>query len=403
MIARISNLSFFRESVVVGVYIQIRQDESSLCQCVVLEKKKGSLHIIGKEESPLSKLAEVISIKIPLCLIIDGKGVLQRECNSAQDDQELILQAFPNVNPSEYYVQATEQLDTINYACFARKDIIDDIFANLIAQGFSIINVSLGALSFANVVPIKESGRVTAFPYEINLSNGSILGIKRIKEAKTALSLIGEESIPAEKVLALSAAFGYFSTGALREMQSDVVRGALMNYSYLKIIKKGGFALAIFLFLLLLVNFLIFSSQRDKQQQLFAELGQYETTAKQLETYKKEITEKEKLIGSSGIGENTYFSYYADRIAASKPGGIVLQKMQIYPVILKNKKFDIEGLKKDTVFITGTTRNSVLLNDWVKQLQLQKFVSHVSITNYTQLEPGSGTFAITVALDQKKK
>lgn len=403
MIARISNLSFFRESVVVGVYIQILSDESSLCQCVVLEKKKGSLHIIGKGESTLSKLTDIVSVKTPLCLIIDGKGILQRECNSVQSDQELILQAFPNVNPSEYYVQATEQLDAINYACFARKDIIDEILGNLTSQGFNIINVSLGALSFANVAPIKESGHITAFPYEINLSKGSISGIKRIKEAKTALSLIGEESIPAEKVLAFSAAFGYFSTGALRKMQSDVVGEALMNYSYLRIIKKGGFALAIFLFMLLLVNFLIFSSQRDKQQHLSAELEQYETTAKQFEAYKKEIAEKEKLIGSSGVGENTYFSYYADRIAASKPGGIVLQKMQIYPVILKNKKFDIEGLKKDTVFIAGTTRNSVLLNDWVKQLQMQKFVSHVGITDYTQLEPGSGNFALTIALNPKKK
>ena len=50
-------------------------EESMHCHVVVLEKKKGSIHIVQKTECSLDKLSEVISVKIPICLVIDGKGV----------------------------------------------------------------------------------------------------------------------------------------------------------------------------------------------------------------------------------------------------------------------------------------------------------------------------------------
>jgi Tfp pilus assembly protein PilN len=157
------------------------------------------------------------------------------------------------------------------------------------------------------------------------------------------------------------------------------------------------------LFIILLINFILFSYQSDKQKQLAGELNQYQETIQQLASYKEEIAEKEKITQNGAWGENSYFSYYADRIAASKPDGILLQKMQLFPVTLKNKKFDLNGIRKDTICIEGVTQNSVLLNEWTKALQSQEFVKHVGITNYTQQESSSGSFTLQIALNPKKE
>lgn len=403
MLERIVNLSFFKETIVAGVYINIHSETEILCQVVVLEKKKASLQIIQKSETPLAGIASHLATNIPMCVVIDGKGILQRECGSDQTDEQLILQAFPNVNPSEYYVQSTAQRGNVNFACFARRKAVDDILEILLAQSYKILNLSLGSIVLSNLAQIKGDGQIIAIPYKVSVSNGQITQIDKIKESKIAFTVIGDESIPTNKVLPFSTALAYFAGNALTEIQSDFLNKIRLDYTYLKLIKKGGLALLMLLFVVLLGNFLLFSSQREKQQALTAELGQYEATISKVEDYKREISEKERFLGNSDEGGNTYFSYYADKIAATKPEGIVLQKMQIFPVTLKNKKFDVDGIKKDTILISGLTRNSVLLNDWTKQLQKQKFVGHVGITNFTQMETNSGSFSLTISLNSKQK
>lgn len=403
MITRIANIPFFRETVIAGVYINIHSEDSLQCQYVVLEKKKGSVQIIQKGEASLDKLNEGLSAKIPLKLIVDGKGVLQRECKAGLSDEQLILQAFPNVNPSEYYVQAIEQEQSSNLACFARKNIVDDIVSKLKAQSFSILDLSLGALPLRDIVALKENGKLIAYPYSILIKDAEIQQIEKIQDTEIAFTLVGEESIPVKQVLPFATAFGYFAQTNLLSFRSEVVQTALLDYSYQRIMKKGGILFLIFLFIGLLVNFLIFTSQRETQQQLSDELGLYQATAQELNSIKQEIAEKEKLTDNGSQGVNTYFSYYADRIAASKPDGIILQKMHIVPLTLKNKKFDLVGVQKDTVFIQGVTRNSILLNEWTNNLQSQKFIQHVSITNYTQVEQSIGNFTLVIALKKNKE
>ncbi|MBN2786868.1 MAG: hypothetical protein JXQ69_00965 [Paludibacteraceae bacterium] len=404
MLKRISNSSFFRENKVAGVYVEILSEDKLYCQVVILEKKKGSIHIVQKTESSLDKLSEVISVKIPLCVIIDGKGVLLRE--SKQEnliDEQLILQAFPNVTSSDYYVQHVESAQQTIFACFARRVTIDAIFENLKAQSFALLNVSLGVLPLSNIVSLKGKGKLIAFPYEITIVDGSLQKINKIKETSANFTVVGEESIPCTHVLAFASAFGYFMESNISKLNSEIFEQGLTDYSYQIIMKKGGFAFLIFLFVSLLLNFLIFSYQSDKQKQLSQELIQYQSTIEQLAAYKNEIAEKEKITQNGAWGSNTYFSYYADRIAASKPQGIVLQKMQLFPLTLKNKKFDLNGIRKDTIIIAGITKNSMLLNDWTKTLQAQKFIQHVSVTNYTQQESSSGNFTIEIALNKKKE
>ena len=404
MINRISNSSFLKENQVAGVYVDMLSEDSLSCKLVILEKKKGSLHIVQKAETSLDKLSEEISTKIPLCVIIDGKGVLLRESKQENlSDEQLILQAFPNVTVSDYYVQHIESAQQTIFACFARKTAIDVIFQKLKAQSFTILNASLGALSLANIATLKENGKVIAYPYNINIKEGTLHQITKSKETNTNFTVIGEESIPCTHVLPFAAAFGYFTHSSLSNINSEIIEHGLTDYSYLKIMKKGGFMFLIMLFVMLLVNFLFFSYQNDKQKQLTGELSQYQQTIQQLAAYKEEIAEKEKITQNGAWGSNSYFSYYADRIAASKPDGIVLQKMQLFPVTLKNKKFDLNGIRKDTICIAGVTRNSMLLNDWTKALQAQKFVQHVGITNYTQQESNSGSFTLEIALNPKKE
>jgi hypothetical protein len=311
------------------------------------------------------------------------------------------LKAFPNVNATEYYVQHIESSKQNIFACFSRKDIIDEVFLKLKNQSFTILDLSLGCLPLSNIGQLINTGKVNTPTHEISFLEGIIQSIGKSKGPSETVK-IGDEHIPIFHVPAFASALGYFVGSTNSFFDSTLLVNEKTNYAYRRIIKKGGFAFLIALFVLLLINFVVFSIQNDKQRKLSEELTFNQSTIEQLSSIKKEIAEKEQLSQKGALGGNSCFSYYADRIAASKPSGIVLQKMQIFPLTLKNKKFDINGIKKDTIVIMGTTKNSLILNDWTKVLQQQKFILHTNITNYTQTEPGTGSFTLEIALIPKK-
>ncbi len=402
MINRIANNTFFKENKHAGIYIDILSESDYRCRVVVLEKKQKHLHILQKEEVSLDKLSTVVSTKIPVSICVDGKGILSREFNLKLTDEALIHQAFPNVNASDYYAQQMELAHSKTFVCFARKVTIDTILQKIIEQNFTPLHLSLGCLPVSHIVTLLNSGETLAFPYIIKKVDNSVEQIKKNTEPTQAFVPIGDESIPTEYILPFALALGYFSNGEFDDLPSDLLLQKQKDHTYLSVAKKGSFAFLMLAFVVLLINFVVFGYANKQQQILSQQLEQHQGTLQQLEKYRQEVSEKEKILGGGYGSYNSYFSYYADRIAASKPDGIILQKMNICPVEIKNKKVDIISLRKDTIEISGVTQNSSLLNTWLKTIQKESFVRQAEITNYAQQDANNGLFSLRIAINPHK-
>ncbi|MBN2788272.1 MAG: hypothetical protein JXQ69_08125 [Paludibacteraceae bacterium] len=404
MIYRIANSSFFQEKQVAGVHIEILSENEFVCNFVVLKKKKGSIHIIQKNSCLLEKLSKKLSNKTVIFLSIDGKGVLLREQQQTDlSNDELISHVFPNVKSHEFYVQHIKLANDNMLVYFARKNTIDSILSQLKEQGFSCLQLNLGCLTINIIAAIVENGNVHANSYNISIKNGLIESTNKTNDNNSNFTLIGEERIEYPYVIPYATGLSYFINKYETDSNNFQITEDQYNHAYLKIIKKGGIAFLLLIFVILLINFFIFCIQNDRQKSLAKELSQYQSTILQLTNLKSEIAEKEKIMQNSAWEGNSFFAFYADRIAASKPDGISFEKMEIFPVKINNNKFDFNSLQKDTILIMGITKNSLLLNDWTKVLRKHSFVKSVNISNYTQEESSSGKFTLVLAVQPKIK
>ena len=92
-------------------------------------------------------IKKVLSAKIPVSLVINGKGIIHKKVSVSdkEDFPSLLHKVFPNANPSEFYVQNTPADNSSNaFVSIIRKNIADDIIAQFSNSGFYIVSCLMG-------------------------------------------------------------------------------------------------------------------------------------------------------------------------------------------------------------------------------------------------------------------
>ena len=129
----------------------------------------------------------------------------------------------------------------------------------------------------------------------------------------------------------------------------------------------------------------MFYSRYDKKiNTLRFSYNQNKELIKKLDTLKSELKLKEQYFINSGFLDASKLSYYADRIAYTVPKEIVLTQLNINPLegkIKNNKPISFQNRK---ILILGTVTQSIILNNWVKQLKDTDWIKNVKIIHYNQ-------------------
>ncbi|MBA7543582.1 hypothetical protein ES705_35913 [subsurface metagenome] len=123
-------------------------------------------------------------------------------------------------------------------------------------------------------------------------------------------------------------------------------------------------------------------------------LAYYETFFIQRDSLRSEILMKTKLINQVGLKHNTRYGYYADRIAATVPKGVVLDELTINPIedkVKANKPLHFSSF----IRVKGGSRGSILLNDWLRELDKYKWIKDIEIIDYEKTA-STGKFEIQI-------
>ncbi len=93
------------------------------------------------------------------------------------------------------------------------------------------------------------------------------------------------------------------------------------------------------------------------------------------------LTAKSKFLQQSGLLTPNKVSFYADRIASTVPGDIILTDWQFNPLADPDKK-ETFTFKNGIIVISGISRQSAGFNDWIKELKNEEGIESVSILGY---------------------
>lgn len=394
----------FQCNFIYGLYGFISVTGEVNYRLVSVENKKGNLsfQILG-EYKEISVLKTSIK-NHPVYLVLDGKGILLKNIK-AEAEVSLVKQIIPSANEGEFIADTHDGADNL-YVAIARKEQVDEIAGTLKQAGLNVIGLSLGPYHTANLLKyFSDLPEVISFDnHRIYYERQKQVITKHEKITDNSKSIIiDSQEVDSSFLPALSGALGFF----LEEERESVHReiGEQKKEFQSKIIfQRAGVGLLILILAVLLANMFFYMHYSDRKIDLENQLIGNKNVLKTLDTLKRELEWKEKFMRESGILKNTQMAFYADRIAATVPNDITLDKLEIHPVVGKVRSNKEITLRPGIILLGGATKSTLDLNNWVHKLKDMPWIENVTILDYMQEnEMNVGLFSIELKVKMDNK
>ncbi len=400
MITWIENIGLVKGKQAAGIELHVRANGSITAYGSVINKSGSNLSL-KKSLFRLDSydfIQESIPKELPVCLTIDGKGILYKKV-TPDPERSLINHLLPNATEKDFYVFQYPAEENQVFLAAIRKEQLDSILDEFKNRGLHVVYVDIGPFPLNNVMPaISRQDELKVSQYKIK-GGKKIENIEKNDEYYSGLNYrMADESVDSLSLVSFSAAVNYFtrSSGAI---ELDRSRFHYEEFLFGRLIKIAGLAFLGLLFVGLIVNYLYFDYYSAKYNRLSFQLNQNKDLITRLDTLKEELKLKEQYVVERGYLSSSKLSYYSDRIARTIPNSIILNRLEIHLVNGKIKVGEEIDISKDEIIIKGVSDKNMVLNAWMGQLKEKDWVREIRLINYTKEKPGEpGDFIIQIMI-----
>lgn len=392
-----------------GVEILLDSDERIEINVVVVNRngsqvqfKQGSYDL-----TTYQAVSQHLPEGIPAVLALGGRGIMHRVVpgdGEARGTADLLPLVFPNSKADDFYLQHTALAGT-SFLSIARRNVIDQIAAQLEGQGIPVLGVMLGAFPIRLFISYLRTGESPVstwrhrFTYHADtLMRYELLPMEPGAQGR-AINLAGEQ-LNERLAAAFAVAFTFISdlpwAGLPLAGPSDRATECRWQWQF----KRTGIAIIAVLLLTLLGNVLYFTYYSEKVAHYAG--NDMRAVVQEIELLEKQHTERSALLDGLLPAETPQWgmAFLADRIAGTCPLDIRLTELAIYPEdAMESRKQRRTVYAPSAIRIGGNCMDMSVLNEWTQQLRELSFCALVALETY-QLDErsGDGVFSLSITL-----
>lgn len=370
---------------VAGVTVHFTRNEEQRISYVLLRKRRNKTKIVhsGTDLSSFDELVGKLEKNTPVWLSVTGRTIISKKLDN--DPKERYLNhLLPNAREDEFLVNVVSAGENSVFISAIRFDQFNQLTDALRKAGFPVLGYSLGvtSLSFLYQLNLIKDSKVEVPGYILTTESGEVSEIKLSEKVETSFYSVGGAKLDSRIILAFSTALAYMiNHSGVGQVTNDLFVSDEDNYVYKRMQHSITMAALVILFQALLINFYVFSYFNDKHQSLSDELSYQKVFFSQKDSLQKEINFKTSLVNQMGLADNTKYGYFVDRIAATVPASVTLNKMIVNPLTEKVKINQPVEYKKFVV-IEGESSGSIVLNQWVNTLDTFAWIKDIEIVRY---------------------
>lgn len=382
-----------------GVEVIFLPEKGIQLNIVLIKVNRGNLSIektlTGLDD--IAVLKEHLPLDIPICLVFNGKGIIHKnvEITERDEDKTLVRKVIPNANIKDFYLQAQARIGGHGFVSIIRKAIADEVINALKSQGYFIVSVQLGAFSLVPIAALVDGNLKDKTSYELKNGGHNVTvhngAIEEYLYDKTSASIkqeitIDHKAISSDATIALSAALGYLQSEMQMPKASIAeIENESEEFLQKKIFTTVGWGALVFFLGMLVINYFLLTTYSKKASEKEIEANQYAGIEKERERLEAEMNEKNIFIESMGVTESSNTSFYADRIVVSVPHDIDLSQLTIHPLAKKIKKDERIEFKNNVIMVEGECNKSKDLDDWVQNLKREyNWIKQLTVVGYSQ-------------------
>jgi hypothetical protein len=361
------------------VDVNLNSSEINNAEYTFVKVQKNSVEIIESGQANINDLSKVIqSLKRPIILSIGGKGILYKKYNDL-DELEKITRIYTNRNLEKFYIQQYVIPQWGDYVVFADKQVVDNIVERITTKEASILDLQYSPLNLITQEQNESTSKIGRYLLDYQQKTITVNCEETDNAAVSSSSPFANSSFS-------------LSNNYLQDLKTKTnkINEIFFNNHFVfnLIVKKLSLGTLLIFSLVLLVNFLLYQNQFDKNNTLKGLILEKGITTENSDTLEKKILDNEKFL-KNNLPHNTLFAFYVDKICATIPNGIKLNFINLFPISKENTDVDnnetIEVTKNQLIF-KGHATNSIIFDSWLKQLNSIPWIEKSIIVDFTYID-----------------
>ncbi|WP_299223281.1 hypothetical protein [uncultured Aquimarina sp.] len=368
--------------IIIGIEVEQKKDELDVIQ-----------HFVLKD---LTMLSQYIKITTKANLSITDSNVLSKEILSTGTDQEILTEAYPNLDLNDFYYQILKTSEK-SFVAICRKQYVDTLISAYKKVNIQITNIDLGDLRISSLLSYFRDTELLTYSSTILSNNGEISSIESnnssIEEYKIETIVIpSTHTLPFACILDTVTNQTSIS-GNTEEKNAELLHTYKESQFFKKTLQYGiGFLL-----ISLLINFFVFNSKYTAWQELQEEQQIYSTQKKGIEKQQSIVNTKEAIVQSIVNTGFSKSSYYIDQIIQSLPTTVTLNSFTYQPIAKTIRTEKPIVIRERTLLITGNSSDKAAFTAWLDSIEDVSFVKATTI-NYGWDKKNTSAFEIAINL-----
>lgn len=397
---------YYRINQAAGVSIHIRNDGTLAVSACLVTVQDNQLEIAKK--APDLKTIDELKTQLPakscIALNLSGKGVLHKKIEKVDEvNQSNFNLVLPNGNTEDFYIQHFISGEH-SFVSIIRRADADKWISGLEGIGFVPLMLSLGPFPVQNII-----SQLNVYDQEV-IFNGNIIqrdeqsnwiSYRYEEPALSPFALKVElESIHEKLVIPYAAAFQLVLASKLDAIHANVpaLETTLSQKLADNKLKVQGFMVLGVLFILLLINFVLFSWLGSSNAELSAQASRTAQSTTDIQGISDTIKQKEGLLHILGWEEGINKSALIDQVAAMLPPELSWKEVAIDPIDLNTTRAQKSlAFYNREIRIVGNSEKIIPVNEWIARVKTKNWVKNIQLDSYAyNSELNTGQFTITI-------
>lgn len=367
-----------------GVSLALKPGEDWEVDLVEIQRSRKEIKIVDKGDA--IRTTEDLWAKLPahakISLNLSGAGILIKEVNTDQLEHG-IANILPNVKPEEFIFQTLNLKNDKSVVAMMRKDLLSSIVKEFSQRNIWVVDLCLGPVGMQIIGSLfaNNTEQIHLPGMKLGIEEGRFTHFKKSEERYSGYYSVAKEDLQWNQLLPFAAAVSSVATVHTKN-QADEIDMLSKEFFARQLIRKGSFLALMLLFLMVLINFVVFDSLRGKQAQLSSQVETGKNLLIKLDALRNNFSQKEDFLKKSGLNKRSRLSFYADRLAADLPAEVRLTLMEINPMIKKIRKGKEINFGSGLIMVKGETMHPLELNRWIQNLKTEKWVAKLEKQEY---------------------
>lgn len=375
---------------IVGIFKKEMEDEYRLLSARI---KQGKLVVSGNATyHSLEELFEAVGNKLPVILVFEGKGILEKEIDFAV---EADANWYRNIDFKTIMFTSLKS-NTSTFMSFCRKKIVDEFVEEAKNRHLYVLDVYVGSFLGALLQPEVGKKQLVSNGALLSFDDNSLSGFSKYSGFGQKYK-IGKDEIMSEMIPLYGALLHYIVRQEEVKKSIDSSYGA-DEVIYRNLFNRSAVSILAFFFLSLLCSYAGIQYFGSKNAELTTQNVYSGRAYEFMEDLQSQKKEKMEILNQTGLLTSKFLSFYAYEIINTAPAGLNIAKLVVSPAAEDIKEGKQPQIISKKISIYGTTSAQHTIDNWLKSLNAVSWLENVEVVSVQKEKTGITYFEIMIKI-----